>query len=377
MTKRINEVRAGWPVMVAALALILTAPAQGQFICGVSGTGGEPQGDGSATATGSLENFACGTFANASGPLGSTNIAIGSRADAHGDLSSNTALGSSKASGDRSENTASGAGADAHGDNSGNTATGSNATASGNNSNNVATGTRANAGGNTSNNTATGNFALAFGDNSSNTADGNLAKANGTGSSNVAMGKNADAHGDNSSNTAVGANSLAANDSAAFGAGAQAAFVNSAAFGVGAKAARDNQQVFGTATNTYTMPGLTSAASRAAQSGPTQVVTTDAFGNLGTTAPSTLGLASGVDLTRVIRKANTGISMAFALAGVPTLLPGKKFALSANWGTFESENGAALSGALRVYRDMQLNASFAYGFRENVPGGRVGVSYQW
>ncbi|HKF22160.1 MAG TPA: YadA-like family protein [Candidatus Angelobacter sp.] len=347
MTRKIN-VRAWWLVMVAAAGSMFAVPIQAQLICGVSATGGEPQGGGSATATGSINNFACGDFANASGALGSANTAIGQTADARGDFSFNTAVGRSNARGNSSVNTASGEAADAHGDQSANTATGA----------------IADAHGNTSNNTATGINARAFGDNSSN----------------VAMGLSADAHGNGTSNTAVGANSLAANNSAAFGAGAQAAFVNSAAFGVGAKATRANQQVFGTATNTYTMPGLTSAASKAAQSGPTQVVTTDAFGNLGTTAPSTLGLASGADLsalTRQVRKSYTGISMAFALAGVPTLLPGKKFALSANWGTFENENGAALSGVMRVYRDMQLNASFAYGFRDNVPGGRIGVSYQW
>jgi trimeric autotransporter adhesin len=378
MTKRLRIARA-WQSMtwVAMLGLVLVLPARAQFICGGSATGGETQGSGSATATGSITNFACGLSANASGALGSTNSAIGVFADAHGDLSFNTALGSSKASGDRSENTASGASADAHGDDSHNTATGAGATASGNSGNNVATGTLANAGGDNSHNVATGDTALAFGNNSSNTADGNLARAFGIGSSNVAMGKNADAHGDGTSNTAVGANSVAANNSAAFGAGAQAPFVNSAAFGNGAKAARANQQVFGTATNTYTMPGLASPASKAAQSGPTQVVTTDAFGNLGTNAPSTLGLATGADVAARISRANTGVSMAFALAGVPTLLPGKKFALSANWGTFDNENGAALSGALRMYHDMQINASFAYGFRENVPGGRVGLSYQW
>ena len=40
---------------------------------------------------------------------------------------------------------------------------------------------------------------------------------------------------------------------------------------------------FGTATNTYTAGGITSAASLAAQTGPTQFVTSDANGNLATT----------------------------------------------------------------------------------------------
>src|SRR5258708_32952611 len=50
---------------------------------------------------------------------------------------------------------------------------------------------------------------------------------------------------------------------------------NGIAIGNGAPATRANQQVFGTASNTYTMSGVTSAASRSAQSGPTQIVTSD------------------------------------------------------------------------------------------------------
>ena len=45
------------------------------------------------------------------------------------------------------------------------------------------------------------------------------------------------------------------------------------AFGNGATTTRDNQQMLGTASNTYTAPGITSAASRAAQTGTTQIVT--------------------------------------------------------------------------------------------------------
>jgi len=190
-------------------------------------------------------------------------------------------------------------------------------------------------------------------------------------------------------------------NASAYGEGAHADFLNSAAFGGGATVTRANQVVVGTASNTYTLPGITSAASKAAQTGPTHVVTSDAFGDLA------LGNANGggaganfggvpldgipggpaVDLAGVnlrldqlfqrISKAYTGTAMAFAMSASPTLLPGKKFALSANWGTFQGENGAALSGAIRIFHDMQLNGAFAYGFRENMSGGRAGLSMQW
>jgi hypothetical protein len=164
---------------------------------------------------------------------------------------------------------------------------------------------------------------------------------------------------------------------------------------------RANQVVVGTATNTYTLPGITSPASKAAQTGPTHVVTSDAFGDLalgnanGGGAGANLGAlpldgfqaAQAFDptafqarldqLSRQISKAFTGTAMAFAMSASPTLLPGKKLALSANWGTFQGENGAALSGAIRIFHEMQLNGAFAYGFRENMSGGRAGLSYQW
>ena len=74
-------------------------------------------------------------------------------------------------------------------------------------------------------------------------------------------------------------------------------------------------------------------------------------------------------------KAFTGVAMAFAMSGVPTVLPNERFVLSTNWGTFQGENGAALSGAIRIYHHMQLHGSFAYGFRENMAGGQAGLRF--
>jgi hypothetical protein len=48
---------------------------------------------------------------------------------------------------------------------------------------------------------------------------------------------------------------------------ARAEGANSSAFGAGAVATRDNQIAFGTKDSTYTMGGITSAATKAAQSG--------------------------------------------------------------------------------------------------------------
>jgi hypothetical protein len=155
-----------------------------------------------------------------------------------------------------------------------------------------------------------------------------------------------------------------------------------------------NQQSFGTASNTYTMAGITSAASRTAQSGPTQLVTSDSAGNLATTTLAGLGLASTTDIAAInsqlanvngqindlygrSSKAYNGIAMAFAMAGVPTLLPHEKLAVTMNYGTFEGTNGLALNAAVRLTESMQFTGGIGYGANEHIAGGRVGLRIGW
>jgi hypothetical protein len=273
--------------IIAILVGVLTSPvpAAAQFICVGNATGATvPPGTadgGAATAAGSTANFACGSVAVATG-TGSGNTATGTNANAGGDFSNNTATGfAATATGTNSNNTATGNGANASGSASFNTATGVGADATGNSSSNTASGFNANASGIGSTNIAIGNQANARGTGSGNVAIGNLANASGAGTGNIAIGANANATGANAT---------------AIGNGAQAAFANSAAFGNGATATRSNQQVFGTAGNTYTMSGITSGASRAAQSGPTQIVTSDATGNLATSTLAGLGIATTADI---------------------------------------------------------------------------------
>jgi autotransporter adhesin len=171
------------------------------------------------------------------------------------------------------------------------------------------------------------------------------------------------------------------------GSGAVANFDNSVAIGSGAATTRANQVAVGTAGSTYTMSGITSAASKAAQSGPTQFVTSDAAGNLATTTLAGLGLASTGDIGAInarlddlssrSNKATNGVAMAFAMAGVPTLMPHERFAVTANWGTFQSSNGLAFNAAARVSDRVQLNAGIGYGANQNLFGGRVGVRLGW
>lgn len=84
--------------------------------------------------------------------------------------------------------------------------------------------------------------------------------------------------------TALGAHARAAGENGlALGLFSAADHLNSVAIGIRATTSRANQIMLGTRDHLLTLPGLTSAASLAAQTGPTYLVTTDAAGNLATT----------------------------------------------------------------------------------------------
>jgi hypothetical protein len=341
-----------------------TWPAAAQFVCDSTTPGG------AAGALVGTAGLACGTNANATGAL-SNNTAIGEAADSRGSQSSNTAVGHQATA------------TDSFGGLSANTALGANAVASGATSSNVAIGSgdlfvgtaAPNAGGNLAHNVAIGTGA---------NASGSFVFGGG---SNIAIGFNANASGVQTTNLAIGTNATASNNSVAYGTGASATFSNSAAFGNGAIATRANQQVFGTSANTYTLAGVASSASRAAQSGPTQFVTTDASGNLAAASASDLGLATTGDLAAInarlndldsrTSKALTGVAMAFAMAGVPNLMPNERFAVTANFGTYEGRNGTAFNAAVRLTEQAQLTGGVAVGINDSVVGGRVGLRFGW
>lgn len=144
--------------------------------------------------------------------------------------------------------------------------------------------------------TAIGANSEAIGDRS--TAVGQFARAQGIYS--TALGQRAIAEGDGT--TALGQNSQAIGDRAtAVGEDAFALFDNSMAIGPKAQTLFANQFMFGTASNTYTMPGLTSQASQDAQSGPLYLVVSDAAGNLAIDGSNVLNdILSDID-------ANTGL----------------------------------------------------------------------
>jgi hypothetical protein len=236
-----------------------------------------------------------------------------------------------------------------------------------------------------------GTNATAVGQNAKANANNATAYGNGANAAGVnatAFGQNANAAGVNATAFGQNANALADNSSAVGnGATVAASHTNSAAFGAGAATTRANQQSFGTASSTYTMGGITSDASKAAQGAPTTIVTSNAAGDLAAYSIGELGLATQGDLNLInyrlnalsgrTDKALSGVAMAFAMAGVPELSPVERFALMGNWGTFQGENGLAMNAAMRLATNVQLNGGVAWGLNEDVAGGRVGVRVGW
>ena len=200
----------------------------------------------------------------------------------------------------------------------------------------------------------------------------------------IAIGNGASAFSANSSAYGNGATARGTN-STAIGAGAGAMFSNSAAFGAGATTIRPNQQSFGTISNTYTMPGITSQASRNAQSGPLQLPTTDASGNLASDGGATF---------KAIARVQAGVAVSMAMA-TPNFAKGEKIGVRMGWGGFNSYGGGAhafgisIGGVLAentfskndrlvVDAGVAMGYSQFMGYREDaVIGGRAGMQLTW
>ncbi|MFL6835058.1 MAG: hypothetical protein ACJ8F0_20965 [Xanthobacteraceae bacterium] len=246
--------------------------------------------------------------------------------------------------------------------------------------------------------------AVALGDSAQATQAGAVAiglSAAATGTNAIAIGTGAVATG----SVAVGAGAFASNGGAAFGdgavatgtnataigPGASATFANSSAFGAGASATAANQMAFGTASNTYRMPGITSAASLAAQSGTTAFVTTDANGNLATTNfgpqniaglnASVAALQQGVNILQEnlqhgLNQSYEGTAVAIAMSG--SALPDtKRFAVTTNWGNFRGTNAMSFIAQARLSDNIVANAAIAGGFQYGGVGTRAGLTFAW
>lgn len=142
------------------------------------------------------------------------------------------------------------------------------------------------------------------------------------------------------------------------------------------------------------MSGITSGASKAAQVGPTQIVTSDVGGNLATASVASLGLATTSDVSSLQSEINhlgrrdsqltEGIASAVSLAQ-PVLLPGQHFAMRAGWGGFDSANAVGFSAAGVLasnlvrpgFGTLVLDGGVGVGTDQNEVVGRGGVNFGW
>jgi len=205
----------------------------------------------------------------------------------------------------------------------------------------------------------------------------------------VALGQGAQALGVGSTAIGQGAQALGAG-STALGQGASTgSFNNATAIGNGAVATRDNQVVIGTTSNTYTAPGITSAASLAAQSGPLQVVTTDANGNLASDGGAIFNNINNLNLqiTRInqnlaqlnddVRRLDGGVAMAMALGSV-YLPEHQRVALHAALGFYNGAQAIGFQGVVRLNQTFTANGGLAVDLNgRNGAGGRIGISAGW
>lgn len=226
---------------------------------------------------------------------------------------------------------------------------------------------------------------------SANIALGTDSTASGNGTTNMAIGRGATASGNGmaigtsafaagSGDVAVGQGArVEADNGSSFGAGATvlAGHTNSTAVGAGATTTRANQVMLGTGSTTYTMAGIASAASKAAQSGQTFLVTSDAAGNLATTS---------FDVGQLGRRDDElaeGIAIALALAQ-PVFQPGQSFAMRVGWGNFDGTNALGVTAAGVVSKGdfgptsaVVLDGGMGAGTSDGVVAGRGGLTLGW
>ena len=160
------------------------------------------------------------------------------------------------------------------------------------------------------------------------------------------------------------------------------------AIGNGVTTTRANQIAVGNGSNTYTLAGLNSAASRAAQNGTTYFVTSDANGNLATASAASASSVESLDgrvtsleqsvgqLQQAIKRSYEGTAIAIALGGA-ALPENKTYALSANIGTFRGESAFGGVFQYRVSDNIVLNGGLGLGFTQGGVGGRGGATFAW
>jgi hypothetical protein len=147
-----------------------------------------------------------------------------------------------------------------------------------------------------------------------------------------------------------------------------------------------NQFVMGTSSETYKAAGITSGLSKERQSGPLEIVTTDAAGNLASDGGSVFQeldrlRAQDQRLRKDINTVESGVAVALSAVG-PDLTGAERFGLSLNWGGFEGSSaiGGGVTGVVYqgVTSRLALTGGLGVGVNgDDAVGGRVGGQWTW
>jgi hypothetical protein len=188
-----------------------------------------------------------------------------------------------------------------------------------------------------------------------------------------AFGAGVTIEGNSANSMALGAGTLVgANASGAVAMGTDSA-------GNGAVATLENQFMLGTSNHTYTAPGITSNLSRSRQSGPLEVVTSDANGNLATDGGALFRRLDNFD--QDVDRLESGVAIAMSAVG-PDLTGAERFGLSLNWGGFEGASAIGGGATAVVWRGngsrFALTGGIGVGLEgEDAVGGRAGGQWTW
>jgi hypothetical protein len=225
--------------------------------------------------------------------------------------------------------------------------------------------------------TAVGSQAIASGRRSTSLGTDAIARGGGT----VAVGDNAQ----------TGTPGVGASNAVAIGRNTNAQAAGSVAIGTdstegtdnGAVATLENEFVLGTANHTYTARGITSNESRARQSGPLELVTTDENGHLA---------SDNGQIFNQLGEHGSGIAIAMAVEN-PDLVGNETFGLSANVGFFEGNTALGIAAMGVLGHDFMgggerwaLAGGVGFSLNEQdygghstdrTVGGRAGVQVSW
>jgi trimeric autotransporter adhesin len=138
---------------------------------------------------------------------------------------------------------------------------------------------------------------------------------------------------------------------------------------------------FGTNSNTYTMGGITSQASKDAQTGPLEVVTTDANGNLASDGGA---FQRQIDsLGKRDSELAGGIAIALAIQQ-PIFHDGQTYAMRLGYGNFDGSNALGLSmagvldkGSFGDKSSITLDTGLGFGTETGTVAGKAGVTFGW